>query len=280
MHRPIFSLCARTTRGHRRIETWSLVGARVIAIQEPHFAGVDVACLETWPGVFEKLQTVPARKVGIFDQRDGRVHQPPDPTIRFLLIFRPERRTTQRTADQHPRQHDRNVPGHGRLAAWAFLRSNKPIINNGHTTVASLKTSANRPPSFRPPRPAPGATSASGPDPLAREAGVLGRREVRVGAERALRGEVEHLRPERRRQPLVARDRRIARVKAVEERPHGGERARVVARRLGVPDADAQQEAAGKRRVSSACCPATSPGACRQTLRMPVATVSVLDASR
>ena len=44
-----------------------------------------------------------------------------------------------------------------------------------------------------------------GPDPLAREARVLGRHEVGVGAERALGGEVEHLRPERGGDHLLAR---------------------------------------------------------------------------
>ena len=45
---------------------------------------------------------------------------------------------------------------------------------------------------------------------LAREARVLGRREVRVGAERALAGQVEHLRAERGRHALVARHGRSA----------------------------------------------------------------------
>ena len=80
-----------------------------------------------------------------------------------------------------------------------------------------------------------------GPDPLAREARVLGRREVGVGAERALGGEVEHLRPERGGDHLLARH--AAGVEAVEEPAHGGQRAGVVARRLRVPDADAEQEA-------------------------------------
>ena len=73
---------------------------------------------------------------------------------------------------------------------------------------------------------------------------MLGRREVGVRAERALGREVEHLRPERGGDPLVARH--PAGVEAVEERAHGAQRPRVVARGLRVPDADAEQEAAGE----------------------------------
>ena len=67
--------------------------------------------------------------------------------------------------------------------------------------------------------------------------------EVRVRAERALLGQVEHLRPERGGQTLVLGHRRLGGVEAVEELAHRLQRARVVARRLRVADADAEQEA-------------------------------------
>jgi hypothetical protein len=67
-----------------------------------------------------------------------------------------------------------------------------------------------------------------------------------MGPERALGGEVEHLRTQRGGDALVARDRRLRRVEAVEECPHGRQRPCVVARGLGMPDADAEQEAAGE----------------------------------
>ena len=71
------------------------------------------------------------------------------------------------------------------------------------------------------------------------------------------------------------------RVEPVEERPHRRQRLAVVARRLRVPDADAEQEAAREARAaSSACCAATSAGSCCQTLRMPVATVIACSSPR
>src|SRR3954447_20723961 len=81
-------------------------------------------------------------------------------------------------------------------------------------------------------------------DAIAREAGVLRGGEVGVGAERALRGEVEHLRPERGGEPLIARHGLLSGVEAVEEVAHGLQRPRVVRGRLGMPDADAEDEAA------------------------------------
>ena len=79
-------------------------------------------------------------------------------------------------------------------------------------------------------RRARGRASALGPDPLAREARVLDGREVRVRAERPLRGELEHLRPERGDDTLVARHRRLGGVEPVEELAHLRERLLVLAR--------------------------------------------------
>jgi Trk K+ transport system NAD-binding subunit len=84
-------------------------------------------------------------------------------------------------------------------------------------------------------------------DPLAREARVLRRREVRVRAERPACREVEHLGSQRGGDARVAGNRRISRVQAVEELAHLGERLRVLARRLGVADADAEQESPRER---------------------------------
>jgi hypothetical protein len=51
---------------------------------------------------------------------------------------------------------------------------------------------------------------------------------------------------------------------------------RIGAGRLGVADADAEQDRPGNALVSSACSAATSVGSCCHTLRMPVASMSVL----
>jgi hypothetical protein len=47
-----------------------------------------------------------------------------------------------------------------------------------------------------------------------------------------------------------------------------------------VADADTEQEPAREALVSFVCCDATSAGSCCHTLRMPVATMSVLVCSR
>ena len=80
-----------------------------------------------------------------------------------------------------------------------------------------------------------------------RESRVLGRREVRMGPEGALRRQVQHLGSERGGAALVARHGRIGRVEPVEERSHGRQRLVVPARRLGMADADAEQEAVRER---------------------------------
>ena len=89
-----------------------------------------------------------------------------------------------------------------------------------------------------------GRHELAGTEPLAGEARVLDGHEVRVGARRALAGEVEHLRAERGQAALVDRRRGRRRVEAVEERAHRRQRPAVVARRLGVADADAEHERA------------------------------------
>jgi hypothetical protein len=67
-----------------------------------------------------------------------------------------------------------------------------------------------------------------------------------VGPERPPPGEVEHLRPERGRDALVLRHRVRRRVEPFEEGAHLGQRALIFGGRLGVSDADAEQEAAGE----------------------------------
>ena len=120
------------------------------------------------------------------------------------------------------------------------------------------------------------AITAPDAHPLAGDARVLGRDEVRVGAERPLRREVEHLRPERGGDPAVGRHG----FEPVEERAHRGERARVVAVRLGVADADAEQEPPGEVGVELGVSVSGGRGSCCQTLRIPVAIVIALVASR
>ena len=80
----------------------------------------------------------------------------------------------------------------------------------------------------------------AGPDALARERRVLGRREVRVGAERPLGGEIEHLRAERGGEALIARD--ATGIEPVEVLAHRLQRPRVVAGRLRMADPDPEQE--------------------------------------
>ena len=80
-------------------------------------------------------------------------------------------------------------------------------------------------------------------DPLAGQARVLDGREVRVCAKRSLGGELEHLRPERRDDALVAGHRRVGVVEPVEEVAHLRERLLVPAGRLRMPNPDPEQEA-------------------------------------
>src|SRR5215212_8328897 len=87
------------------------------------------------------------------------------------------------------------------------------------------------------------------PEPVAREARVLRRDEVRVGAERTLFGEVEHLWPQRGEHELVARYRLRRGSQAVTERAHVRQWPGVVAGRLRMADADAEQEAPRERRA-------------------------------
>lgn len=87
-----------------------------------------------------------------------------------------------------------------------------------------------------------------GAQALARAPHVVHGDEVRVRAGGALACEVEHPRAERRQAAAVHRGRRGRRVEAVEEGAHRREGPAVVARRLGVADADPEHEAAGELR--------------------------------
>lgn len=150
MHGPITSLCPGTPRRYRRFDSHPPIRSGIIAIYESQLAGFDVFRLQLRPGVTEKLQTVAAGKVRIFDQGDRGIYTAPDaPIVRDLADPRRRERNEDRAYEKRRQADDscKTTQHYGHLNCWAFLRSSNPTISNGHTTVASLNTSAKQPPS-------------------------------------------------------------------------------------------------------------------------------------
>ncbi len=149
MHRPILALRPSTARRRRRIDARTLIGAWIIAVDKSDFPGIDIPGLNARPGVFEKFQTVPTGEIRVFDQGQRRIGLPPDPDVGIRRIpgggyARPYEDAT----DTQWNQPSINRPSHDWRTTPAFFLSSSPIIKRGHTTVASLKTSANCPPSL------------------------------------------------------------------------------------------------------------------------------------
>ena len=148
MHRPIGSLIAGATSGERSGDPWSLIGAGIILVEKPHLARVDIARLNLGPGFFEKFEAVAAREIRILNQRHRRIRLAPHTMI--------DRRRTRRDGpsgdqqEQEERRPDSGEPpndgGHA-VTLLARIRSSSPTMSSGQTTVASLSTSAKRPPS-------------------------------------------------------------------------------------------------------------------------------------
>lgn len=149
MHGPILALGAGTSCRRRRIDPSPLVASREISIHKSHLPCVDVSSLNPRPCLLKKLQTISACKIGVFNQRHGCIGLPPHSHIRFEGIPGCDRERPQEgAAREHQRQPWSRRPLHELRTTPAFFLSSNPIISNGQTTVASLRTSANRPPSF------------------------------------------------------------------------------------------------------------------------------------
>src|SRR4029077_1840488 len=147
-HRQISTLGSGTARRHSSINADSLVRSRIVSIDKPHFARIDIFGLQARPGLLKELRTVPTRKVRVLNQRDRRVRTPPDSSV---VHDRPGASLSQLHEQQQYRRRNcaKEVRAHHvREVPFAFIRSSNPTMRRGQTTVASLNTSANRPPSF------------------------------------------------------------------------------------------------------------------------------------
>src|SRR5215831_4091904 len=150
MHGPILSLCPCTPRCHGRFDSYSSIRSWVVAVYESQLASFDVFRLEYRPRITEKLQTITTGKIRILDQGDWGIHAAPDTPVVPDLTH--ARRFDRNEHEAPQREHQRGEfcetnRNHRCLDCLAFIRSSTPTIRSGHTTVASLKTSAKRPPS-------------------------------------------------------------------------------------------------------------------------------------
>ena len=147
MHRPISTLGSGAARRHRSLNTDPLVRSRIVTIDKPYFARIDIFGLQARPGLLKELRTVSTREVRILDQGDRCISAPSDPSV---VCDRPSTSLSQLHEQQ---QQDRGncakevCAHHVRGVSFCFKRSSNPTIRRGQTTVASLNTSAKRPPS-------------------------------------------------------------------------------------------------------------------------------------
>ena len=146
MLRPISTLGSGTARRHCRLNADSLVRSRIIAIDKPHFPRIDILGLQPRPRLLKELRTVSTREVGILDQGNRCIRAPPDSSV---FRDRPSTSLSQLHEQQQSRRSHctKEVRAHHvRRARFALRRSSNPTIRRGQTTVASLNTSAKRPP--------------------------------------------------------------------------------------------------------------------------------------
>ena len=146
MHRPISTLSTGTARRHCCLDANSLVRSRIVAIYKPHLARIDIFGLQTRPCLLKKLHTISAREVRILDQGDRCICSPSDSSV---VRDRPSMSLSQLCGKQQncSKCAKQISPHHVRGARFPLARSSNPTMSRGQTTVASLNTSAKRPPS-------------------------------------------------------------------------------------------------------------------------------------
>src|SRR6478672_5745749 len=148
MHGPVASLRSCAAGRHGSFDSDAAICPRIVSIDKLDLAGVDVRSLQLWQGLLEKFHAIATSEIRVLDQGQRRIGLALDaPVIRDRTctdIGYPcahEHETQQQPGESHE-----CIP-HVRAACLAFLRSSSPAMSNGHTTVASLSTSAKRPPS-------------------------------------------------------------------------------------------------------------------------------------